>query len=247
MYRHYISISPGNGLPRGGAPLTAIHAQGPASTPWPSSVSPRRSGRRSPPPAAGMRPAPKPAQLEGESKTACARGDLVAQRGRSCPSTEPRPASMGPQVRGLRRRQGRRGRVRDGSRRARRRAARRGFPALPTRRRSGARPPCPAERRSRSAYADSALWSDLGQRVRFWAQETDADARPGAWRFGPGSEKRIPQRLLPARDRLAARDSSTDAARAFFATRTRLLPTLQPVRRDRARRRASASAPRTSA
>ena len=54
----HLDTSRGTGYPRGGAPLTAIHAQGPASTPWPSSVSPRRSGRRSPPPTAGMRPAP---------------------------------------------------------------------------------------------------------------------------------------------------------------------------------------------
>ena len=80
---YYISIQPGNGLPRGGAPSRRSTRRGPASTPWPSSVSPRRSGRRSPPPTAGMRPASSSARDGRRRVRRVARGHLVDQRGRS--------------------------------------------------------------------------------------------------------------------------------------------------------------------
>ena len=70
-----------------------------------------------------------------------------------------------------------------------------------------------------SWYSDSAFWTDMSQYVRFWGQETYADAR--AWGVAGST---LAQRTAYLDDyfehgkRLAAAgDGSTDAARAFFA------------------------------
>lgn len=71
----------------------------------------------------------------------------------------------------------------------------------------------------RAWYADSAFWNDLSGHVRFWAQETYADAR--AWGVaGSTLEERsayLNDYFLHGSRLAAAGDGSTDAARAFFA------------------------------
>jgi hypothetical protein len=70
-----------------------------------------------------------------------------------------------------------------------------------------------------SWYADAAFWQDMGRHVRFWAQETYADAR--TWGVDGGT---LAQRTAYLDDyflhgaRLAAGgDGATEAARVFFA------------------------------
>jgi hypothetical protein len=71
----------------------------------------------------------------------------------------------------------------------------------------------------RAWYSDSAFWNDLSNHVRFWAQETYADAR--AWGVaGSTLEKRsayLNDYFLHGSRLAAGGDGSTDAARSFFA------------------------------
>jgi hypothetical protein len=71
----------------------------------------------------------------------------------------------------------------------------------------------------RSWYADEPFWQDMKRYVRFWAQETYADAH--AWGVaGSTLEQRsayLNDYFLHGRRLAAAGDGSTEAARAFFA------------------------------
>ena len=72
----------------------------------------------------------------------------------------------------------------------------------------------------RSWYADAPFWQDMKRYVRFWAQETYADAH--AWGVaGSTLEQRsayLNDYFLHGRRLVAAGGESTDSARAFFAT-----------------------------
>jgi hypothetical protein len=70
-----------------------------------------------------------------------------------------------------------------------------------------------------SWYSDAAFWNDLSGRVRFWAQETYADARSWGVAGSTLSERSayLNDYFLHGSRLAAAGDGATDAARAFFA------------------------------
>jgi hypothetical protein len=72
----------------------------------------------------------------------------------------------------------------------------------------------------RSWYFDSAFWQDMARSVRFWAQETYADARTWGVAGSTLAERAayLNDYFLHGSRLAAAGDGRTDAARTFFAT-----------------------------